>query len=393
MGEEPTACPFVLTGVPRTGAWLTPGCVLRWTDRLYYYPCLCNECSAPVSATPGVSLSVNDVVQPDCKISFDPRTFAYPYKQTSSVFWPTDYTEETDQLMRTALSAKVSHLHTLRQRQHTGVDIERLLNTYVTGADAVVGAAPFGNTEVQPQHPEPDASTTHDAPTTSDAPPSTSPNTPPYAQAWFSSEGLAGEEAGTRFCDLIHDWWPEKWEQPVGVHVTTPCHSSETAYRGFDSAFTINRTSEDNPRMVYQHEAIRDRSLTSDNFGVSGLCRMRSVGLPVQEMNTMRFCTRMDVLASSDPAMPLRANTPHTAVTDNRYVESCAPHSSGVPWDARELEGKHWEKTVKPTQGSTRPQIRWVTLYCEHTRELLASCSAGRSRWELVPRRPTFGRP
>lgn len=124
---------------------------------------------------------------------------------------------------------------------------------------------------------------------------------------WFAAEGLA-EDGSAKFCDLIHDWWPESWDHPVGVHVTTPCHSSETAYRGFDNAFTVDRTHTP-PRMVYRHQALRDASYTTTHLGGSGLCRQQSIAMPIQEMNNMRFCTRMDMRARSDIHVPLSPDT------------------------------------------------------------------------------------
>jgi hypothetical protein len=56
---------------------------------------------------------------------------------------------------------------------------------------------------------------------------------------WYTAEGFASEN--TRFCDAIHDYWPEEWENPTGVHPTTPCGSDETAYRSFASSFSIDR--------------------------------------------------------------------------------------------------------------------------------------------------------
>ena len=297
---EPTPkCPFELTHMPQNGAWLTPGCVLRWTDDRYFYPCLCNDCSGPL-----ILSVVHDVVNKgSCEMAINPNTFLLEYKKKSSLFWATDFTHEKDTLKRSMLTAQVLALH--EERKHnTGVDIQKLLTDYIHTTDTVNETrGTFGNA---------DGST-----------------------KWFAAEGLA-HDGSTQFCDIIHDWWPESWEQPVGVHVTTPCHSSETAYRGFDNAFTTDRQYEP-PRMVYRHNELRDAKTTRNDIGSSGLCRHRSLGMPIQDMNNMRFCTKMDLHARSDTSVPLSADeSDGQKLEPERVLEVCAEDHDGVPWDAHE---------------------------------------------------------
>jgi hypothetical protein len=300
QSEETQVCPFDLT--PATGLWLTPGCLVRHQahangipqgDVQYFYPCLCQDCSTIPSPRVDITYLSGNAA---CKIPFNPRTFAKSFKHTASLFWPTDFTGEKDDATRASLEAKVALLHMNRRRLHTGMEIDHLLKTYTDASSAFSNA--FGNA-------------------------------PETGTPWFEAEGIDG--AGAKFCDLIHDWWPDAWEQPIGVHVTTPCHSSETTYRGFDTQFTTDRTDPLKPKMVYQHESLRDPIPARTNFGTSGLCRIRSVAMPVQEINSMRFCTRMDTLASADPSMPIR---PTAGSPDGYDVESCATSNRGVPWDA-----------------------------------------------------------
>ncbi|KAJ1466257.1 hypothetical protein T484DRAFT_1756785 [Baffinella frigidus] len=298
--EQVPKCPFELTDMPRTGAWLTPGCVLRWTDNRYFYPCLCNDCST----SPILSV-VHDVVDRGaCEMAINPSSFMLEYKKKSSLFWATDYTHEEDALKRSMLTAQVLALHEQR-KYNTGVDVQKLLTNYINSDEGVVNDHPgtFGNVDGDTK--------------------------------WFSAEGLA-RDGSTKFCDIIHDWWPESWEQPVGVHVTTPCHSSETPYRGFDNAFTTDRQYEP-PRMVYRHEVLRDVKTTRNNLGSSGLCRHRSLGMPIQDMNNIRFCTRMDLHARSDTSVPLSvAESVGQKLGPERLLEVCAADHGGVPWNADE---------------------------------------------------------
>ncbi|KAJ1465765.1 hypothetical protein T484DRAFT_1757185, partial [Baffinella frigidus] len=171
-------CPFELTHMPQNGAWLTPGCVLRWTDDRYFYPCLCNDCSRPL-----ILSVIHDVVNKgSCEMAINPNTFLLEYKKKSSLFWATDFTHEKDTLKRSMLTAQVLALH--EERKHnTGVDIQKLLTDYIHSTDTVnEPRGTFGNA---------DGST-----------------------KWFAAEGLA-HDGSTQFCDIIHDWWPESWEQPV----------------------------------------------------------------------------------------------------------------------------------------------------------------------------------
>ncbi|KAJ1465884.1 hypothetical protein T484DRAFT_1757100 [Baffinella frigidus] len=295
--EEKPQCPFTLEGMPAVGAWLTPGCVLHWSDNRYFYPCLCNDCSIPSTLS-----VVRDVVtKGSCEMAINPYTFVLEYQKKSSLFWATDYTHETKRLTRSTLSAQVFTIHDERKRK-TGANISQLLENYIH-LDKTDGKshAQFGNVDKDTK--------------------------------WFTAEGLARD--GSKFCDLINDWWPEDWSHPVGVHVTTPCHKSETAYRGFDNAFTVDRN-HDPPRVVYRHSEMRDTDTTKNNIGSSGLCRMRSLAMPIQEMNTMRFCTRMDVQSRSDTAVPVYPKYTTSTTEEqgqDQFLEACSDSYDGVPWD------------------------------------------------------------
>jgi hypothetical protein len=336
--DQTDKCPFKLTrdANTRKGVWITPGCLVRYQKYdhavyafeediavggvRYFYPCNCMAtCAGPTKTSVTITQLLND---PACTVPFDPKTFTQKYKHTSSLFWATDYTHEADTTTRNMLRDTVAVLHAERLRDHTGVGLDRLLEKYVLAPDG----GKFGNV--------------------------------PDTKAWFEAEGVDG----TSFCDLIHDWWPEQWDQPVGVHVTTPCHSSETSYRGFDSHFTVDRRDAANPKMVYQHDTLRDPLNSRNDFGLSGVCRMRSLGMPQQEINTMRFCTRMAVNARADPAVPL-----HPEQTgDIEYIESCAQSNRDVPWDSvgdeRHDDSKSSDSTASTYGASAGVVLSWPEL-------------------------------
>jgi hypothetical protein len=124
----------------------------------------------------------------------------------------------------------------------------------------------------------------------------------------------------------------------VGVHPTAPCGADETRYRGFASGFTIKkRGATDAPKMVFQHDALANRTVASQRFGLAGVCRTRTFAQPQQDLNNMRFCTRVDPNARADPAFPHKGSRGVDAA--DSLLEACADSAEAVPWDGWQTAG------------------------------------------------------
>ncbi len=130
----------------------------------------------------------------------------------------------------------------------------------------------------------------------------------PRGASWHSSEGFMSTTG--RHCDMLTDWWPEGETLPVGYHATTPCGSSETGYRTFDSAFAVERSTARQytvVKMVYQHDLTRDASRIDTHLGAGGVCRLSNLGMPFYQANTMQVCTRQLLGDGAlDPAIPVQ---------------------------------------------------------------------------------------
>ena len=136
---------------------------------------------------------------------------------------------------------------------------------------------------------------------------------------------------------MIADWWPEDSILPIGYHATTTCSSDETGYRTFDSAFAVERTTNQYTvvRLIYQNDLTRAASSIDTLAGGGGVCRSSNVGLPMVKTNRVRLCTRqqnvtdsLDVAIPSFPPLysaPLPENTEFTA-------EICSQDSSDIAW-------------------------------------------------------------
>ena len=131
-------------------------------------------------------------------------------------------------------------------------------------------------------------------------------------------------------CDGIVDWWPDTWTEPVGYHVTTPCHPEEAGYRVFDSAFAVERDDNDFDvvKIRYHHDTFRDPVMGAVNFGTSGLCRQTDYGMPLFDINTVRVCTRSRLGESFDPTLPMEPNASRLDFS----AEKCAPSPNDMPW-------------------------------------------------------------
>ena len=303
VDEPEPACPFALVNLPPTGAWVAGNCILRWPDARHYDPCRCVDTCGPGAAEIDATAMVADAA---CRPLPDPRRLVAPARQDASLHWPAQYTHVTDGDARAELEALAGAAAARKVAEQLGADALRIVEEHAARARA--------------DAPAPDADAAFG-------------NAPPGAP-WPAAEGPAAES--TLFCDAIHDWWPEAWDSPPGVHPTTPCGSDEAAYRGFANSFSLDRAFEP-PRLVYRHAALTNRSLGTNHFGVVGACRARTFGLPLQDFNNMRFCTRLDVLARADPAVPVPPEAPpvHGEGEDFRFLEACGARSTDVPWAIR----------------------------------------------------------
>jgi hypothetical protein len=152
--------------------------------------------------------------------------------------------------------------------------------------------------------------------------------------SWWEAEGFMSETAD--FCDGVLDWWPDDWDYPVGYHVTVPCMANETAYRSFAQYLALE-TDEDGPTLVYHHDLLRDSSLIDTNFGVAGLCRTGTFGMPMPETNTMRYCTRVRNGGGEDFTLPVQDGVDNSDYgwTD----EKCTAASTDLPWPSQQVPG------------------------------------------------------
>ena len=154
------------------------------------------------------------------------------------------------------------------------------------------------------------------------ADPDAAGNTASSTNGWWQAEGLMAETG--ELCDGVLDWWPEEWAHPVGYHVTVPCDANDTAYRSFAQAFAW-----EDGELVYQHDLMRDAALADSHFGVGGLCRRGSFGMPLFETNTMAYCTSHPD-TSEDFAVPWAGDS---AEWDGPWTPmKCAPSSRDLPW-------------------------------------------------------------
>jgi hypothetical protein len=149
-------------------------------------------------------------------------------------------------------------------------------------------------------------------------------NTDGEAGPWWQTEGLM--QNNSEFCDGVLDWWPEEWDHPVGYHVTVPCEANDTAYRSFVQAFGL-----EGGELVYQHDLLRDASLADSHFGIGGLCRRGSFGMPLFETNTMAYCTSMPDGASEDFTVPW-SDEGGKEWAGKWTSMKCAPSSRSLPW-------------------------------------------------------------
>ena len=136
---------------------------------------------------------------------------------------------------------------------------------------------------------------------------------------WAVAEG----SDAFNYCDLVVDWWPDNWKHPVGYHVTLPC--SGAAHRTFDASWAALRVGSQ-VSMMHVPNALRNRTMQTNQFGAAGACRTHNYGMPTKIMNTIRFCTQADN-RPVDPTVPKTAG----GSTDWGGIY-CTDSPFQVPW-------------------------------------------------------------
>jgi hypothetical protein len=264
--------------VPRSSAYATTECLVG-ANGLFYDPCRCIPCVGDGSSV----LDLGFVLRTErCKLRFDARTML----DSGTVAIPVGWFDGVHPLPDPASSL-------LRPE---------FAREAVEDADAV------GNTDEN-------------------------------ASSWWQAEGYmtTGGDGAGEFCDGVLDWWPEDWDFPVGYHVTVPCDADDTAYRSFAQAFALD---EERGTLVYQHDLLRDAALADSHYGVGGLCRRGSFGMPLFEVNGMRYCTSHPTGNGSqeDFTVP-RTRSAREAV---QWTEmKCMPTSKDLPWPDSERQTQY----------------------------------------------------
>lgn len=161
-------------------------------------------------------------------------------------------------------------------------------------------------------------------------------------RSWATSEGFSSGEAA--FCDSVVDWWPSDWTKPVGYHVTVPCQNA--SWRTFDSAFVVQYDADRYvATMRYVGNAMRHRTRSISEYGMSGFCRRGVYGQPMFETNTVRVCTRDSKGATYDGSAPIKPSWDGVSFEDE---EHCSTTPYEVPWSVDE-----GDETMDPTMFST----------------------------------------
>jgi len=147
-----------------------------------------------------------------------------------------------------------------------------------------------------------------------------------------------------RDADLVADWWPDEWKQPVGHHVTAGCsRPGDAHWKTFDASWRWDSRTE---QMVFAKDETNDPLLSRDAFGASGVCRANNYGMPMTGLNTMTTCTKENENAKADPTVPLQSTQPTWA----DGIENCAPDAFATPWNVDRMLNPPRQWTVGTLQ-------------------------------------------
>ena len=139
---------------------------------------------------------------------------------------------------------------------------------------------------------------------------------------WAASEG----NQTTNYCDLVVDYWPDEWVEPVGYQVTIPCTGA--AYRTFDSAWeavTVGST----VQMRHAGDSLRNQTYATNNYGAQGSCRWSNYGMAMDTLNPMRVCTQTDE-SPTDPSVPIATSS--SSSLPQWGSEVCSTSPLATPW-------------------------------------------------------------
>lgn len=148
----------------------------------------------------------------------------------------------------------------------------------------------------------------------------------PVQEHWSTSEGFMHTHATD--CDMFVDYWDDNWFYPVGYHPTTTCDAEDNAYRTFMNSFAQDTDSSNKPILVHQNDWFRTMSDVDIYWGVNGFCRKHNFGMPLVNLNTIVYCTRVFTEENVDPTIP-----GYSSHSQDYTNEKCAEYSTELPWD------------------------------------------------------------
>lgn len=313
-------CPFWVKNMQRKNyVYITESCLVYLRGK-FYDPCLCEDCSGPAKR-------LTDSTVAKCPLPIDVRRLATHPTFGGGFHWPQEFPAGADQ---TALRQAISDLVAFNENSARPMSLE-----------------PGYLFESVFDSPAPGAFNT--------------------LEAWPTAEGPSAQTGSALHCDSVLDWWPEAWDEPVGYHVTTPPFADEAGYRVFDNAFAIDRGGGDFSlvRVVYEHDYLRNETLSRNHFGASGLCGTHSYGMEMREVNSERVCTRTSRHDMADPAVPLRSFATDEELQDEFFPPACA-ETYEVPWEVREttdFDAAAWAGLVG--HWADLGNANWPPLYAE----------------------------
>jgi hypothetical protein len=121
---------------------------------------------------------------------------------------------------------------------------------------------------------------------------------------------------------------------------------------------------------------LRDYQYVDSHFGVAGVCRTTNYGMPLVNVNLMRYCTQVSVDRTEDYAV-YRTR----AIPSEWGFEACSTESHDLPWKAYR-RGQPYE-AARMTLG-TVPNLPWHgdTSYPASTNDMY-DVGASESGWGL----------
>ena len=173
---------------------------------------------------------------------------------------------------------------------------------------------------------------------------------PGLLQVNTAEQNLWALHTGIRDADLITDWWPDEWTQPVGYHVTPGCSRPKDAHwKTFDASWRWDSVLE---QMVLARDETNDPLMSRNAFGASGVCRTNNYGMPMTTLNTMAVCTKENANAQTDPMVAQPTAQP--AWVDGAV--NCASDPFSTPWTVDHTQNPPRQWSVGTLQNETALQ-------------------------------------